>query len=91
LAKAGMSTATIKAGGLEAALNLATAGELRLADAAEIMSTALNAFKDDGMTAAQASNILAGTANASATDVMDLKYSLSMVSAVASGLGLSFR
>jgi TP901 family phage tail tape measure protein len=91
LLKAGLTPATVKAGGLESALNLATAGGLDLAEAAEIMSTALNSFKADGMKAADAANILAGTANASATDVHDLRYSLSAVSAVAAGLGLSFR
>ena len=91
LLKAGLTPAKVQAGGLEAALNLATAGGLDLAEAAEIMSTALNAFKSDGMKASEAANILAGTANASATDVHDLRYSLSAVSAVASGLGLSFR
>ncbi|MEC0328676.1 phage tail tape measure protein [Paenibacillus macerans] len=91
LLKAGLTPATVQAGGLEAALNLATAGELGLADAAEIMSTALNAYKDDGMAAADASNILAGTANASATGVEDLRYSLAAVSAVAAGLGVNFK
>ena len=91
LLKAGLTPATVKAGGLEAALNLATAGGLDLAEASEIMSTALNAFKDDGMKAADAANILAGTANASATDVHDLRYSLAAVASVAAGLGLSFR
>ena len=69
----------------------ATAGELDLKEAAEITSTALNAFRRDGMTATQAANQLAGAANASATDVHELKYGLSMVAPVASGLGLSFR
>lgn len=91
LLKAGLTPATVQAGGLEAALNLATAGGLDLAEAAEIMSTALNAYKKDGMSAADASNILAGTANASATDVHDLRYSLAAVSAVASGLGVTFK
>lgn len=91
LLKAGLSPAAVEAGGLEAALNLATAGGLGLADAAEIMSTALNAYKKDAMTAAQASDILAGTANASATGVMDLRFSLAMVSAVAAGVGQSFK
>ncbi|WP_188068973.1 phage tail tape measure protein [Brevibacillus brevis] len=90
LLKAGLTPAAVEAGGLEAALNLATAGGLELADASEIMSTALNAYKNDAMTAAQASDILAGTANASATSVMELRYSLSMVSAVAAGVGQSF-
>ena len=44
LAKAGVSTKDILNGGLTASLNLATAGELDLKEAAEITSTALNAF-----------------------------------------------
>lgn len=91
LLKAGLSPATVQAGGLESALNLATAGGLGLAEAAEIMSTALNSFRKDGLKASDAANILAGTANASATDVHDLRYSLSAVGAVADGVGLSFR
>ncbi|KTQ67145.1 phage tail tape measure protein, partial [Enterobacter cancerogenus] len=48
LVKAGLSVDQIdKQGGLEAALNLATAGGLNLAEAAEIMSTSLNAYKDN--------------------------------------------
>jgi TP901 family phage tail tape measure protein len=89
--KAGLTVEQIINGGLEASLNLAVAGNLQLAEAAEIASTALNAFKADGMSAAEAANILAGAANASATDVGELKYGLSMASAVASGIGLSFR
>lgn len=54
------------------------------------MSTALNAFKKDEMSAARAADILAGTANASATSVQELRLSLQAVSAVASGVGMSF-
>ena len=91
LLKAGLTPAQVQAGGLESALNLATAGGLDLAKASEIMSTALNAFKDDGMKAADAANILAGTANASATSVEELQYGLSQVGAVASGIGMNFK
>jgi TP901 family phage tail tape measure protein len=91
LVKAGVSVTDILNGGLEGALNLAIAGNLNLADAAEIASTALNAFKDDNLSVAQAADILAGAANASATDVGELKFGLSAVSAVASGAGLSFQ
>ncbi|MBU5214960.1 phage tail tape measure protein [Heyndrickxia oleronia] len=91
LIKAGVTTKDIINGGLQGALDLAAAGTLGLADAAEIASTALNAFKDDNLAVAQAADILAGAANASATDVGELKYGLSMVSAVASGVGLSFQ
>lgn len=90
LSKAGVSTKDILNGGLTGALNLATAGDLELKDSAEIASTALNAFKKDNLTVVDAANQLAGAANASATDVGGLKYGLSMVSAVASGVGLSF-
>ncbi|MFF0918042.1 phage tail tape measure protein [Brevibacillus sp. NPDC003359] len=91
LLKSGLTPAQVEAGGLQSALNLATAGGLELADAAEIMSTSLNAFKRDALAAEDAANILAGTANASATSVQDLRYSLSAVSAVASGVGMNFR
>ena len=40
---------------------------------------------------AEVANIMAGAANASATDVQELKMGLSQVSAVASGSGLSFK
>ncbi|SEO98620.1 phage tail tape measure protein [Propionispora vibrioides] len=91
LLKAGLSVGQVENGGAEAALNLATAGALDLAEAAEIMSTAMNAYKSDNLSAAQAANILAGTANASATGVSELKFSLAAVSAVASGVGMSFQ
>ena len=91
LIKAGVSVSDIINGGLEGALNLAVAGELDLADAAEIASTALNAFKADGLSVSDAADILAGAANASATSVGELKYGLSAVASVASGMGLSFK
>ncbi|MGP7817774.1 phage tail tape measure protein [Niallia sp. 01092] len=91
LSKSGMSTDTIKSGGLESALNLATAGGMELKDAAELMSNSLNGFKKDGMSAADASNILAGAANASSADLIDLKFGLASVGPVADGLNLSFK
>lgn len=90
LVKAGVSVQDIMNGGLQGALSLATAGELELADAAEIASTALNAFKDDNITVQRAADLLAGAANASATSVSEMKFGLSQVSAVASQVGLSF-
>lgn len=78
-------------GGLQGALSLAAAGELELADATEIASTALNSFKADGVSVSQAADILAGAANASATSVQEMKYSLAACAAVASSVGLSFK
>jgi TP901 family phage tail tape measure protein len=91
LIKAGLTVKQVMEGGLEGALNLATAGDLDLAEAAEIMSTAMNTFQKDGLKAAEAANILAGTANASATSVHELRYSLAAVGSVADGVGLSFK
>lgn len=90
LLKAGMQPATVQAGGLSAALNLATAGGLDLAEAAATMATSLNAFKKDGMTADRVSNILAGTANAAATDVHELSYAIAQGGSVANMAGLAF-
>lgn len=88
LLKAGMSVKQVMSGAADAALSLAAAGDLTLPEAAEIMSTAMNSFhiKD----AAHAADILAGAANASATDVHDLKYALSAVASVAASVGMSF-
>ncbi|MBO3283087.1 phage tail tape measure protein [Paenibacillus polymyxa] len=91
LLKAGMTTAQVQAGGLNAALNLATAGGLELTEAAETMATSLNAFKKDGLSAAQAADILAGTANSGATDVRSLGYSLASAGGVADMVGVSFK
>lgn len=91
LLKAGMSTAQVQAGGLNAALNLATAGGLELAEAAETMATSMNAFKKDGLSAAQTADILAGTANASATSVRDIAYGIASAGGVADMAGVSFR
>jgi TP901 family phage tail tape measure protein len=90
LIKAGVSVEDILGGGLKGALSLASAGSIELAEAAEIASTALNAFRKDGLSVEDAANILAGAANASATDVGELKFALSAASAVASSVGISF-
>ncbi len=91
LIKAGVTVEDILNGGLQGALDLAAAGELDLASAAEIASTALNAFRDDALSVSEAADILAGAANASATDVGELKYGLSQVASVASAVGMSFQ
>ncbi|RCX22961.1 TP901 family phage tail tape measure protein [Fontibacillus phaseoli] len=91
LLKAGMTTAQVQADGLNAALNLATAGGLELTEAAETMATSLNAFKKDGLTAAQTADILAGTANAAATDIRGIGYGIASAGGVADMAGVSFR
>ncbi|MCI1750933.1 MAG: phage tail tape measure protein [Megasphaera cerevisiae] len=88
LLKAGVSVKDVLGAASEAALDLASAGGLALPEAAEIMSTAMNAFHMDDAT--HAADILAGAANASATSVEELRYSLAACSAVAAGAGMSF-
>lgn len=88
LLKAGVSVKDVLGDASEAALDLAAAGELALPEAAEIMSTAMNAFHMDDAT--HAADVLVGAANASATSVNEMKYSLSAVAAVAAGAGMSF-
>lgn len=88
LLKAGVSVKDVLGDASQAALDLAATGQLSLPEAAEIMSTAMNAFHMDDAT--HAADVLVGAANASATGVQELKYSLSAVSAVAAGVGMSF-
>lgn len=90
LVKAGLSATDVINGGLKPALDLAVAGDLDLASAAEIASTAVNAFGKNNVSIEQSANILAGAANASATSVGELKYALSSSAAVASMVGLTF-
>ncbi|PJN92297.1 phage tail tape measure protein, partial [Bacillus sp. mrc49] len=90
LIKAGVDLDAIMSGGLKSALSLATAGELELGQAAEIASTVLNSFRDDNIDMAKAADLLAGSANASATSVEEMNYSLSQVSSVAGPVGFSF-
>lgn len=89
LVKAGVSTQNILNGGLKDGLNLATAGGLDLAKAAEVMSTSLNAFEDKSVTSTKAANLLAGAANASATDVEEMAYGLSQSAAVMNTVGFN--
>ncbi|MBD8589201.1 phage tail tape measure protein [Peribacillus simplex] len=90
LIKAGVDLESIMSGGLKASLSLATAGELELGAAAEIASTVLNSFRDDNINMSKAADLLAGSANASATSVEEMNYSLSQVSSVAGPIGFSF-
>jgi len=90
LIKAGIPLEEVIGGSLASSLNLATAGELDLAEASKIASTGLNAFEQDNIDTARAADILAGAANASATNVSEMQQGLAQVSSVASSAGLSF-
>jgi len=91
LAKGGMDPATIAAGGLEGALALAAAGELDLAQAAEITAKTLGVWGDRGVDAAMAANLMAQAANASTVDVDDLAIGLANVGGTAKTAGVTFQ
>lgn len=90
LVKAGVSVEDILGGGAKAALDLAAAGAVSVADAAEIASNAMNVFGLAGSDMAHVADLIAGAANASAISVTDYKFSLSAAGAVAATVGISF-
>ena len=89
LAKGGMSTADILSGGLKAALDLAAAGELSMGEAAEYVIKSMTPFNMKASEAGKIADLLAGAANASATDVREMGQALSQSAAVASQMGLN--
>lgn len=98
MAKGGIEPATIAAGGLRTVLDLAAAGELGIAEAAEIASKQLGVWVDraaDATTKAkflgESADLLSQAANASTVDVDELALGLANVGGVAKVSGLSFR
>jgi len=89
LAKAGISTADILNGGLTGALDLAAAGELDVAEAAEIAATAMTQFNLDGGDMAHIADLLAASAGKAQGDVTDMAQALKQSGLVASQFGLS--
>lgn len=90
LVKGGVSVEDAMGGATEATLNLAAAGQLELAGAAEIVAKQLGVWADTGVTAAQVADLLAGAANASTVDVQELALGLANVGGSARVAGLSF-
>lgn len=90
LVKGGVSVADIMGGAARASLNLAAAGEIDLASAAEIAANAMNQFGLKGSDMARVSDLIAGAANASSLSVNDFKLSLGQVGAVANVAGQTF-
>ncbi len=88
LAKSGM-TATQVMGALPGVLDLAAAGGLDLANAAEIASNTLNAFGLPATAAAGVANTLAAAANASSIEVTDLADGMKMAGSVFASNGQS--
>lgn len=89
LGKAGVSVEDILSGGLTGALNLAAAGQLAVADAAEISASALTQFQLRGEDLTHVADLLAAGANAAQGSVADIGLALSYVGPVAHSAGIS--
>jgi len=89
LAKAGVSTKDILGGGLAGALDLASAGELGVADAAEIAATAMTQFKLSGKDVPHIADLLAAGAGKAQGEVSDMAMALKQGGLVAAQMGLS--
>lgn len=91
LAKGGLTAAQIEAGALQTAMDLAAAGGMSLADAANSVVQSMGAFGIGAEQSGEAANALAGAASASSADVSDLTQGLSQASAQANSAGWSIQ
>lgn len=89
LGKAGLSTSEILNGGLDGALSLAAAGQLEVADAAQVTAIALKQFNLGGDQASHVADLLAAGAGKAVGDVSDLAAALGQAGLVANGAGQS--
>lgn len=91
LAKGGLSEAQISGGALASTLDLAAAGGINLASAAETIVTEMGAFNLSAKDSTSIANALAGGANASTAEVNTLADGLNNVGAVAENTGWSIQ
>jgi TP901 family phage tail tape measure protein len=91
LIKAGTDVNTALGGAAETVVKFAKVSGMSTADAAIIASDAIHVFAKEGITAAQAVDILAQAADASSIDLQQIALSFSMASAVAGATGVSLR
>lgn len=89
LLKAGVSAKDVINGGLVGTMNLAAAGELDVASAAEIAATALTVFGLKGTDMSHVADLLAAGAGKAQGEVSDLALALKYVGPVAAGMGVS--
>lgn len=86
LARSGMSVDESMAN-LRSTMELATAGQIDAAQAAEIQAASMNAFNLTAVEGARVADIFAGAANSSPAGIADLGQALSQVGGVAAGFG----
>lgn len=89
LAKAGVETKDVLGGGLKGALDLAAAGQINVADAAETAASAMTQFGLAGKDVPHIADLLAAGAGKAQGSVGDLSAALNQSGLVASQMGLS--
>lgn len=91
LVKGGVPVADVMGDATEATLNLAAAGQLELATAAEIVAKQLGVWGDQGVTATQVTDLLAQAANASTVGVEELAAGLANAQGTAETAGVEYQ
>lgn len=89
LSKAGISTADVLSGALDGALDLAAAGNIDVANAAEIAASAMTQFKLEGTDVAHVADLLAAGAGKAQGGVQEMSQALNQSGLVAAQMGLS--
>jgi len=89
MSKAGVAATDILGGGLTGALNLAAAGQISVAEAAETGATALSVFQLRGDQMSHVADLLAAGAGKAQGSVGDMSAALNQSALVASQAGLS--
>ena len=90
MGKAGVSVTDITGGLADAIVNMASAADIKLDEATNIVTSQLQTYGLAAQDAAHVTDQLAGAANASIVDVSDLGVSLKYVGGVAHALGIGF-
>lgn len=89
LVKGGMTPAQVKAGALDASLQLAAAGGIDLATAANQVTRSVNTFGLPAAKATTVANALAGAANASSADLSDMSLAMAQAGQSANAAGFT--
>lgn len=76
-------------GGVRGVLELATAGQIDAAEAAETLGDAINLFQLHASDATRVADIFAATVNASSVSMNDMKLAMSMGGSMSHGFGMS--
>lgn len=91
IVSAGISDTTEALKVLEASGKLAVAGLSTTAESADILTSAINAFSKDGLTAAEISNVLFKTVKAGKTTIAELAQAFGATAPIVAEIGVKFK